>query len=186
MEEFALEEDDMITSICMSRDGKYLLANVSQKQPTLCLWDLRRRERMQKYRGHKQDLHVIRPSFGGTNQSLVAAGSEDMNVYIWHKEKGDILAKVSGHSAIVNAVDWCPSNHMLMASASDDRSVRLWGPEGMHVSYVSDPSMVLRVDEFNPTLNRNGARQNHFPDIGEEDEEGEDEDEDLDDSYSDR
>lgn len=51
--QYVLEEQDTITSICLSKDGKYLLANVSLKNPRLTLWDLDKRECINKYKGHK-------------------------------------------------------------------------------------------------------------------------------------
>jgi len=43
-------------------------------------------------------MNVIKAAFGGINENLVVSGSEDSCVYIWNKEKGDILAKLEGHT----------------------------------------------------------------------------------------
>lgn len=51
--QYVLDETDTITSICLSKDGRYLLANVSLKNPRLDLWDLDKRECVRKYKGHK-------------------------------------------------------------------------------------------------------------------------------------
>ena len=49
---YNLEENDTITSISMSKDGRYLLTNVSLKNPRLDLWDLESKECVRKYKGH--------------------------------------------------------------------------------------------------------------------------------------
>ena len=115
-----MEESDTITSISLSKDGKYLLTNISLKQPRLDLWDLERKECVNRYRGHKQENCIIKSSFGGVNENLIICGSEDSFIYIWNREKGDLLAKIEGHTSIVNAVHWNPVNHYIFASASDD------------------------------------------------------------------
>ena len=50
---YILEENDTITSICLSKDGRYLLTNVSLKNPRIDLWDLDAKECIRKYRGHQ-------------------------------------------------------------------------------------------------------------------------------------
>lgn len=72
-------------------------------------------------------MHIIKCGFGGVNESLVICGSEDSFIYIWNKEKGDFIAKIEGHTQIVNAVHWNPSDPYIFASASDDQTVRIWG-----------------------------------------------------------
>jgi WD40 repeat protein len=91
---------------------------------------------------------VIKTTFGGANDSLVASGSEDMKIYIWHRDKEERLAVLEGHSANVNAVHWSPSNSYLFASASDDKTVRLWSVEGVQCEVISDIKERVKVDLF--------------------------------------
>lgn len=58
-----------------------------------------------------------------------ARRSEDSQVYIWKRADGALLEVLPGHSGAVNAVAWSPVQHDLFASASDDHTVRIWGPK---------------------------------------------------------
>lgn len=51
---FPIEAADVITSISLSKDGRYLLINYSLTNPRIDLWDLNRKEIVNKFRGHKQ------------------------------------------------------------------------------------------------------------------------------------
>lgn len=60
---------------------------------------------------------------------LVASGGEDCCVHVWHRRHGRQLQRLEGHTQAVNKVSWCVSRGLL-ASASDDHSVLLWGCSG--------------------------------------------------------
>lgn len=54
--------------------------------------------------------------------------STDHKVYIWHRRGELPIAELTGHTRTVNCVSWNPAIPGLMASASDDGTVRVWGP----------------------------------------------------------
>ncbi|KAL3633805.1 hypothetical protein CASFOL_022567 [Castilleja foliolosa] len=121
-----IEEDQPITSFALSGDKKYLLVSLYNEE--LHLWNLDDCSRpATKYKGHKRSRFVVRSCFGGLEQAFIASGSEDSQVYIWHRLSGELILTLAGHSASVNCVSWNPANPHMLASASDDRTIRIWG-----------------------------------------------------------
>ena len=129
-----IEVNDIVTAVCLSRDGQQLLVNTSMKKPRIELWDMNTGECLRKLRGHEQKHYILRPSFGGLNERLVICGSEDTNVCIWNKLSGELIARLAGHYQIVNSVSWSPSNHLLFASGSDDMTVKVWSVQEVHAT----------------------------------------------------
>lgn len=52
----------------------------------------------------------------------------DNKVYIWHIKHEKPIAVLQGHTRTVNTVAWNPVYHQMLASVSDDCTVRIWGP----------------------------------------------------------
>jgi len=145
-----ITESHAVTSLSISRDGRYLLVNLQCQE--IHQWDLgpqgekswmsdaanspamSQTQQVMRYQFHgqpeKQGRFVIRSCFGGSDESFVVSGSEDSQVYIWHGRTGDLLEVLPGHSGTVNAVTWNPTNPHMLASASDDHTIRIWGVKG--------------------------------------------------------
>ncbi|KAF9620547.1 hypothetical protein IFM89_013212 [Coptis chinensis] len=102
-----IEEGQTITSFSLSKDNKFLLVNLINQE--IHLWcidgDLRL---IAKYKGHKRT-------------------TMDLQVYIWHRSTEELLEALPGHSGAVNCVSWNPVNPHMLASGSDDRTIRIWG-----------------------------------------------------------
>ncbi|OEL38620.1 WD repeat-containing protein 26 [Dichanthelium oligosanthes] len=125
-QERLIEEDQTITSFSLSEDGDFLLVDL--KGEAIHLWNIRNSPiRVNRYSGHKRSRFVIRSCFGGSEQAFIASGSEDSQVYIWHRATGDLIETLAGHSGTVNCVSWNPANPHMLASASDDHTIRIWG-----------------------------------------------------------
>ncbi|XP_043688903.1 WD repeat-containing protein 26 homolog [Telopea speciosissima] len=121
-----IEENQTITSFSLSRDNKFLLINLFNQE--IHLWSIDGDLKLvSKYMGHKRSRFVIRSCFGGFDQAFIASGSEDSQVYIWHRATGELLEALPGHSGAVNCVSWNPADPHMLASASDDRTIRIWG-----------------------------------------------------------
>jgi len=65
----------------------------------------------------------VRGSTGG----FICSGSEDCAAYVWSLRHRRLVSVLRGHSDVVSAVGWNPCVDGLVATASDDFSVKLWG-----------------------------------------------------------
>jgi WD40 repeat protein len=117
----SIQETESITSLCLSGDDKYALVNLSSQE--IHLWNLHEKRLVRKYMGQKQGRFVIRSSFGGLTETFVVSGSEDSKIYVWNREHALLLDVLTGHSATVNSV---AAHGLYLASASDDKSIRIW------------------------------------------------------------
>ncbi|CAH1447231.1 unnamed protein product [Lactuca virosa] len=125
--ERVISEEHPITSLSVSGDSKYLIVNLNSQE--IHMWDVEGLwEKPLRYKGHRQHKYVIRSCFGGVNSTFIASGSENSQVYIWNRSGSDPIEVLSGHSMTVNCVSWNPRRHQMLASASDDQTIRIWGP----------------------------------------------------------
>ncbi|EPQ57967.1 WD40 repeat-like protein [Gloeophyllum trabeum ATCC 11539] len=123
--EASIRLDGETTSVKISPDSQYALIN--QAPDEIHLWDLSTCRIARKFTGQRQGRHVIRSCFGGVDSNFIVSGSEDGNVYIWHRDSGVLLEVLSGHGAgSVNSVSWNPKNERMFASCSDDHTIRIW------------------------------------------------------------
>ncbi|KAF3666416.1 Transducin family protein / WD-40 repeat family protein isoform 2 [Capsicum annuum] len=124
--EKVIQEDQSITSFVLSMDKKYVLVSLSNQE--IHLWNIEGTVKLvAKYKGHKRSRFVVRSCLGGLDQAFIASGSEDSQVYIWHRGSGELVGILAGHSGTVNCVSWNPGNPHMLASASDDHTIRIWG-----------------------------------------------------------
>jgi len=75
----------------------------------------------------------------------------DNKVYVWHMKHEQPLVTLDGHTRTVNCVHWNPRLPDMIASASDDTTVRVWGPAA-NASCASDCGITLHVTLFNRSV----------------------------------
>ncbi|TFK76226.1 WD40 repeat-like protein [Pluteus cervinus] len=130
--------DGEVTSVKISSNSQYALINHAPNE--VYLWDLHAGRLTRKFTGQLQSQHIIRSCFGGVDGNFVTSGSEDGNIYIWHKDTGILLEVLSGHGeGSVNSVAWNPRNQRMFASCSDDHTIRIWEAPPPGFEYDAHP-----------------------------------------------
>lgn len=122
-----IQEQHSIMSFSLNSADRLALLNITSQG--LHLWDLENKCLVRRFRGTTQGSFKIYSCFGGVHESFVASGSEDHKVYIFHIKRDEPLAKLVGHTNTVNCVSWNPVYPAMLASCSDDSTVRIWGPK---------------------------------------------------------
>ncbi|KAK5107920.1 hypothetical protein LTR62_000525 [Meristemomyces frigidus] len=116
--------DARLTSIHFSSDGAQLLVSINGGH-VLAL-DSESGQVLMRYKGAVQEQFVLRSCFGGAGEGFVVSGSEDSRVYVWRRQTGERVVVLEGHGGgTVNAVAWNPVQVGMVASAGDDRGVRM-------------------------------------------------------------
>jgi WD40 repeat protein len=75
------------------------------------------------YTGHIDIVTTI--AWMPNNSTVVASGSKDDTVRVWHATTKADIRDYTGHSDIIEAISWSPGGQKI-ASASDDNTVRVW------------------------------------------------------------
>ncbi|CAI5732598.1 unnamed protein product [Peronospora destructor] len=120
-----LQTEHLVSCLSISPSGKFILVNFVKEEQIACM-EMATGSVVAKYRGLREQRYVLRPCFGGDHSELVVSGSEDGAVYLWQRNSGKQVGKLNGHSSVVNVVVRHPIHSNVIASASDDKTVRLW------------------------------------------------------------
>ncbi|WP_165970497.1 AAA family ATPase [Actinomadura sp. 6K520] len=116
----------LVWAVSWSPDGTRL-ATASHDR-TIRIWPAVAGSELAVLRGHGEPLRAVAWSPDG---SRLATGSNDRTVRFWDAERAAEVAVLRGHAGTVAAVDWSAAG--VLASASYDRTVRVWADDGPRV-----------------------------------------------------
>jgi Prp8 binding protein len=82
-----------------------------------------------------------------SDSSKIVSNSSDKTLQIYDVEMGKRIKKLVGHSEQINSSSISNSGNELMASASDDSSMKLWDPRDKSpiMNYLSDYPLTSAV-----------------------------------------
>jgi WD40 repeat protein/serine/threonine protein kinase len=114
--------ENMVLGIAFSPDNKALASTSLDK--TARLWSLKSGKERLCFKGHTKAVSDV--AFSPTNDFFVTA-SWDRTLRVWNSKSGKELGRLIGHRDAVTSVDVANINSsIVIASGSDDNTVRLW------------------------------------------------------------
>ena len=144
------EHRDSVTAVAW-RDASSLASASLDRD--LILWDLRIGTAVQRLKGHSRGVSSL--CFLDDKETLVSTGV-DQNVRVWNLTTGDLIRSLNNHTLPAHDLALRPNGTGLpmVASVSDDRTVRFWQPTiGRMVKFARLAEAPLNVAWLN-----NGAR----------------------------
>ena len=147
---------DSVMSVVWMNDTKLVTASLDHQ---VAIWDTATGKPLHRLNGHSRGvrtLAVLRPE-----QQFVSAGI-DHALRLWEAQPGTLVHGLSLHTGTVTKLSSRPGIYPVpvIASASEDRTVRFWQPTiGRMVRFVRLPSVPLDIDWFPDRIaNRCGLR----------------------------
>ena len=113
------------------------------------LWDLRTGTPTQRLKGHSRGVSAL--CFLDDNETLISTGV-DQNVRVWNLTTGELIRSLNNHTLPAHDLARRPNQTGLpmVASASDDRTVRFWQPTiGRMVKFARLKAAPLNVAWLN-------------------------------------
>ncbi len=118
------EHRDSVTAVAWRDTSSLASASLDRD---IMLWDLRTGTPTQRFKGHSRGVSSL--CFLNDKETLVSTGV-DQNVRVWNLATGELIRSLNNHTLPAHDLALRPNETGLpmVASVSDDRTVRLWQP----------------------------------------------------------
>lgn len=143
---------DVVYQIAWSPKGDRLVT--ASHDGTCQVLDSQTGKTLVRYPGHSRSVLAV--TFLG-NDSQIASTGIDQSIQVWDSSQGKTIRAMDNHIAPVNDLAFQPTQKQtpgILASAAEDRTIRLWQPTiGRLLRFVRLDS-IPRVIRWNPEGNR--------------------------------
>ena len=141
---------DSVTSLAWQDSSSIASGSLDR---LIILWNIKKGTQTQVFKGHSKGVSSL--CFLNDTDTLISTGI-DQNVRVWDATTGELQRSLNNHTMTVHDLALRPNNSGLpmVASASDDQTVRFWQPSiGRMVKFARLKTALLNVAWLN-----NGSR----------------------------
>ncbi|OUL17346.1 hypothetical protein BV378_38625 [Nostoc sp. RF31YmG] len=113
---------------------------------TIRLWDISTQQCLKTLQGHNNSVNAIAVNPQG-NQ--IASGADDFCLRLWGVASGECFRVIKGRNNWIKAIAYHPIFPDMIATGSEDRTVRLWTSDGQCRILYGHTDLIFSVD-FTP------------------------------------
>jgi WD40 repeat protein/tRNA A-37 threonylcarbamoyl transferase component Bud32 len=134
-------------AVAFSPDGTRLAAGCDDGSARV--WDAATGQELPALHGHRGPVHAVAFSPDGR---YLATASQDGAVWVWDASTGEQVRALRNHAGAVRSLAY--SREGRLASAGDDKAVRVWDPAGRELLALRGHTEPLRALAFSPEGHR--------------------------------